>query len=479
MGIRNLWELLHHSVEIHSMTELTVAEGFKEGIEGNNTFDLGIDTSSWFKQSAVPFRHQHHNAGENPELKTIFSKMYHLAQLPIRVIFIYDGDKRPKIKRGTQVKGTPHWLTSYTQTMADLFGFVNHTAPGEAEAELALLNRLGHIHAVMTDDVDVFLFGALRVIRNRNVKTDGDAVRVYSLATLGLEGGERLTRGSLILIALLAGGDYDQGISGCGTSLASRVALYGLGDHLLDIATHHSESSIEGALAGWRDDLIRVLRHDPKNIIGRKCRSIANKIDNTFPSLVVLQAYAKPLTSNLSQHIPQLTSCRPDLVGLASFCFNRFGWSPCVIHEKFQKHLWHGVCVQTLIQLDTWQSMLEPSDILRVSRRNVDLQIYHCSLEGSALVAATQDGINSAQINNLLASNPLDSRDSEAASQAKVPIPLAILARARPDLIHRGGCIVHQDGGSNSGRSVGVGSGGSGGSDIFKAQGGGSFIDLT
>lgn len=45
---------------------------------------------------------------------------------------------------------------------------------------------------------------------SRSVKTDGDAVQVFSLTALGLEGGERLTRGSLILIALLAGGDYDQ-----------------------------------------------------------------------------------------------------------------------------------------------------------------------------------------------------------------------------------------------------------------------------
>ena len=138
--------------------------------------------SAWFKLCAAPFRHQHHHAGENPELRAIFSKMYHLARLPIQVILIYDGEGRPNTKRGGQVRGTPHWLTSYTRKLADLFGFVNHTvsmltkcmsmmltnslkAPGEAEAELALLNRLGYIHAVMTDDVDVFLFGALRVVR--------------------------------------------------------------------------------------------------------------------------------------------------------------------------------------------------------------------------------------------------------------------------------------------------------------------------
>lgn len=38
-------------------------------------------------------------------------------------------------------------------------------AAGEAEAELAYLNRTGVIDAVMTDDVDAFVFGATTVIK--------------------------------------------------------------------------------------------------------------------------------------------------------------------------------------------------------------------------------------------------------------------------------------------------------------------------
>lgn len=38
-------------------------------------------------------------------------------------------------------------------------------APGEAEAELAYLNSIGQIDAVLSDDVDTFLFGATMVVR--------------------------------------------------------------------------------------------------------------------------------------------------------------------------------------------------------------------------------------------------------------------------------------------------------------------------
>lgn len=38
-------------------------------------------------------------------------------------------------------------------------------ALGEAEAELAIMNRAGVVDAVLTDDSDVVIFGALTVIR--------------------------------------------------------------------------------------------------------------------------------------------------------------------------------------------------------------------------------------------------------------------------------------------------------------------------
>lgn len=43
-------------------------------------------------------------------------------------------------------------------------------APGEAEAELAYLNRINIIDGILSDDVDNFLFGAKIVIRKLGVR---------------------------------------------------------------------------------------------------------------------------------------------------------------------------------------------------------------------------------------------------------------------------------------------------------------------
>jgi 5'-3' exonuclease len=45
-----------------------------------------------------------------------------------------------------------------------MFGFLSQ-APGEAEAELAQLSKLGKIDAVLTDDVDALVFGATKILR--------------------------------------------------------------------------------------------------------------------------------------------------------------------------------------------------------------------------------------------------------------------------------------------------------------------------
>ena len=49
-----------------------------------------------------------------------------------------------------------HWPTQGMKNVIDAFGFEWWVAPGEAEAELAYLHKVGIIDAVLSDDSDVW-----------------------------------------------------------------------------------------------------------------------------------------------------------------------------------------------------------------------------------------------------------------------------------------------------------------------------------
>ncbi|RDB24486.1 hypothetical protein Hypma_008531 [Hypsizygus marmoreus] len=81
--------------------------------------------------------------------------------MPVTLVFVLDGPHCPSVKRSCEVKPVPLWIASYLEELVDAFGFFVHQAPGEAEAELAKLNRLGMIDAIITDDSDTLVFGAI------------------------------------------------------------------------------------------------------------------------------------------------------------------------------------------------------------------------------------------------------------------------------------------------------------------------------
>ena len=63
--------------------------------------------SLWLVQCSAVFRYSHHNARENPEMRTLFYRLCHLLHLHLHVIFVFDGMDRAKTKRGKKVKKNP------------------------------------------------------------------------------------------------------------------------------------------------------------------------------------------------------------------------------------------------------------------------------------------------------------------------------------------------------------------------------------
>jgi DNA excision repair protein ERCC-5 len=89
----------------------------------------------------------------------------------------------------------------------------------EAEAQCAALLSLGLVEGVITDDSDVFLFGATRVFKN--MFNQSKTVEVFLASDLQKE--LSLDQEKLISLAYLLGSDYVDGLEGVGPVVAMEI----------------------------------------------------------------------------------------------------------------------------------------------------------------------------------------------------------------------------------------------------------------
>ncbi|KAI0297015.1 hypothetical protein B0F90DRAFT_1912851 [Multifurca ochricompacta] len=368
MGVTGLWDasntILRPSGKLRSLTHLAVVDGFEANPANLRGLRIGIDASIWFFHAAYG------REGENPELRTLFFRCARLTSAPFLPVFIFDGPKRPKVKRGKKISGEKHWLVDSMKGMIEAFGFEWRMAPGEAEAELAYLNNIGVIDAILSDDVDNFLFGAKMVIRNPSAnltgnskhttknadgRVDGNHSTVYTSTDILAHPSVQLTRGGLILIGLLSGGDYHPaGLSRCGSGIAHGLAKCGLGDELLEAAQTLTRDELPEFLTTWREALRNELRTNSRGHLGSKKRSLANAVPDSFPDLDVLRSYTNPITSKTDAgarrtHTPPKWEREPDLAKIAHLCELHFEWGlKDVIIKRFRNVLWPSIVLRAL-----------------------------------------------------------------------------------------------------------------------------------
>ncbi|KAN0064834.1 hypothetical protein ACQY0O_001891 [Thecaphora frezii] len=448
MGVPGLWsELAPAAVDV-ALPMLTY-----DALERNHNhlrgLRIGIDASLWL------FHSQQSTGGSNPHLRTLFYRLARLLSLPVLPLFVFDGPKRPAWKRGKKVIARQSPVERNLITLIRAFGFQYTIAPGEAEAELAWLNRHGCIDAVMTDDVDVFVFGANTVIRNWGKKLSGTIARnkraelqrnlsSSSLSSSALssppsassdveprsatqkpgqsskatgrrpagapqQGTEEalkvtgslkdhvvavyeawdiqnmpelcVSRDGLVLVALLAGGDYDsQGFFRCGVKIALALAQAGFGDELvaafkrsyssLDVAASCSE--FDAFLVQWCDRVRDELRTDSRGFLGRRHAKLASSLSgfaNTSTLRQILAYYVWPLTSGSRRsgatssrdgtlrmadeadyEPPVFRWTAPDLESLVRCAQRFFEWSPETVLARFRSTIWSGLVFRQLRQ---------------------------------------------------------------------------------------------------------------------------------
>ncbi|KAI0320768.1 hypothetical protein OF83DRAFT_1169029 [Amylostereum chailletii] len=356
MGVPGLWEIVKQTGQSHSLAHLTVVEGFESNHSGRRAYRIGIDASIWYSHAASS------KGGENPELRLLFYRLHSFAKLPILPLFVFDGPQRPKNKRGSKKgKSGLHRLTTGFQKLLDIFGMEWRLALGEAEAELAELNKRRVIDAILTDDVDALVFGAETIIRNQSLglpasqshpalnskgKTSGHHVMIYTAEGIRTSPGVSLNRAGLILIALLSGGDYHGGCNKFGPVIALALARCGFGDQLVDIY-ESSGDQLHARLAQWREAVNQELHTNSRGYLNARQPRLVVPPD--FPPMDVMRNYVHPIISDEPRHALRDRG-NINLPRLAAFCeahFGEWGFESTII-QRFRNVTWAAAMMQLL-----------------------------------------------------------------------------------------------------------------------------------
>ncbi|BFZ63215.1 hypothetical protein YB2330_004335 [Saitoella coloradoensis] len=305
MGISGLWDVLEPASERTALAKLAVDGMVDDGVPESEPAALrvAIDTSIW------SFQMQAGRGGVNPALRTFLFRLCRILSLGFNPIFVLDGPHRPAFKRNKQLRNQTPAQISAMKRLIKLFGFQAHQAPGEAEAECAVLQREGLVDAVMTEDVDTVMFGCGRVIRGWV-----DECRVYEESRISDKVG--ISRAGMILVALMSGGDYlPDGISKCGIKTAVEAAKAGFGDLLLKQLDD---------LPSWREHLSASLHTNKFGHFAKRHPGLT--IPSDFPSIEALKYYANPIVSPRSK-LPKIERrTELDLQGIRLFVNDMLGW---------------------------------------------------------------------------------------------------------------------------------------------------------
>lgn len=237
-------------------------------------------------------------------------------------VVVFDGSEKPE-KKKRWAKGSSNVYLSgpreinYLKILCSCLSIPTIEAAGEGEAECAMLQREGVVDYVFSNDSDVFLNGATRVLMYDILSADLKSVgrtkaRERWVWSIDLENDTNipnLDRNGFILCGLLIGGDYEAkaGSKGIGVKLAREIANKStgfsseLGDIFPDLKFTNSRS--DNAIASspspdkvkkqaWLDRLHEELQTNKSGFFSSKHPSIAISAD--FPDPKMVQYYSQP-----------------------------------------------------------------------------------------------------------------------------------------------------------------------------------------
>ncbi|KAL1712399.1 PIN domain-like protein, partial [Schizophyllum commune] len=281
-------QILESERALRSYAEVFVKEGYTDG----RLYRVGIDAEGIMHAAQAVFNKRGHvQHGMNPELWAILCLLCRFACQPAVFIFVFDGPHKVKTKRGKRVMSQPIWLVDYFKLLIKNFGFHHRDATGEAEVELCHLQKRGALDIIFSEDSDVWVYGATRVIRRSVIKkrlAEYTAPHIYE--TLGL------SQAGFLLFALVSGGDYDEGVAGVGPTIAHALARGPLANRLWQLI-FKGRAYYKANIKAWRSDLVDELVHNRSGFLRKRERAVAAKLPKDFPRLDLVWQYAFPVSS--------------------------------------------------------------------------------------------------------------------------------------------------------------------------------------
>lgn len=258
----------------------------------------------------------HTVGGMNHPTRTLYYHIQHLLRAGIQPLFIYDGPHKPRVKRqryhlysanyvpfeppaasslrtaaGVEREYDPQHVTHLSKQILDRLGIPWRIAPGEAEAECARLEQAGVVDAVLTKDGDAFVFGSSVVLQRLDAEGKTAVVRRFRTQDMKDARPQSLRQQDVLLLALMAGGDYDGGVPGCGPKVALEAARVGYSGELRALLLQGRSTR------GWRDRLVEELRTNSKGRFSCRWVAVANAVPSIFPDPRIARYYFNPAVS--------------------------------------------------------------------------------------------------------------------------------------------------------------------------------------
>ncbi|KAK7205980.1 PIN domain-like protein [Myxozyma melibiosi] len=288
MGVKNLWDVFQENGE-----EVCISQLNEECLRKHKRkLRLAVDADLWRYHNRYRTSTSGSRASQKAqEQRTCFLRLNSLLKAHVDAVFVFDGPQKPEFKRNKRVPITNPMDFRWMKNLISDFGFTWIQAPGEAEAQCALLEMKGLVDFVLTDDVDALMFGCRNLLRsssNSGLGSKESPAALFATAfRISPNDSRYLTRPGIVLTAMMSGADYcPEGVKGCGIKTAKEIAKAGYGEKLIAC------DWLPLKLQDWKAELERNLRNNENNEFSNKHKAIV--FDESFPSRDLFESYMNP-----------------------------------------------------------------------------------------------------------------------------------------------------------------------------------------